>query len=146
MTDVERRLREEVALLQEEVRWLKDLLAPPGFLPAVFKLSAHEERTLKALLSRKEWTREALYESIYLYSNEPNIPDMRMIDTVICKLRRKIKPWGIEIETLYGQGFRIAPAMRAYAAKIIDEEHEKDRAAPRAGCAARGCEDGWIQI
>lgn len=133
MTEIERQLRDEVARLDEENRWLKDQLAPPGFLPAAFKLTTYEERVLKALLSREQWTRESLLASMYLDANERDIPDIRITDVIVCRLRRKLKRFGIDIETLYGKGFRIAPAIRAHAAKLIDEEHAKDREAFRSG-------------
>lgn len=55
--NTEQRLRAERDHFAAINRRLRDTLAPPGFLPTVFKLTAPEERVLKALLSWKEWTR-----------------------------------------------------------------------------------------
>ena len=44
-------LGERLDVLEAENRWLKQMLAPPGFLPKSFQLTSHEARTLKALLS-----------------------------------------------------------------------------------------------
>lgn len=130
-SNTERRLLAEQSRLAAENRRLRDMLAPPGFLPTVFKLTDQEERAFKALLSRDQWTRESLLASMYLDANERDIPDIRNTDSVVCKLRRKLEPFGIAIETYYGQGFRISPGMRARAALLIDREHEKDALASR---------------
>lgn len=129
VSPTERRLRAEIERLDEENRWLRDLLAPPGFLPAIFPLTATEERAFKALLSREQWTRESLLASIYLDANESDIPDIKIIDVMICKIRKKLKHLGIEIETFWGKGYRISPEMRARVTKIIADENAKDIAA-----------------
>jgi two-component system cell cycle response regulator CtrA len=128
MSPVERRLREENEHLREEVRYLRDLLTPPGFLPAMFPLTATEERAFKALLSREQWSKEALLASIYYDSQECDIPEIKIIDVIICKLRKKIKHLGIEIETFWNKGYRIAPHMKAKVALILEKELASDRA------------------
>lgn len=132
MSPTERDLRDQVANLEEENRWLRDMLSPPGFLPAIFKLTTNEERAFKALLSRDQWSKEGLLASIYFDAQECDIPEIKIIDVIICKLRAKVKHLGIEIETFWNKGYRISPQMRARTRMLIELELSKDDAAMRA--------------
>jgi DNA-binding response OmpR family regulator len=121
MTPVEIGLKLERDRLRLEVSRLRDLLAPPGYLPASLGLSPTEERAFKALVAHKEWTKEAFLMSVYLDTPEDDMPDIKMVDVLICKLRKKIEPLGLEIETLWKKGFRMSPAMRTRAAILVRE-------------------------
>lgn len=47
--------------------------------------------------------KEAMMHHLYqLYQEEP---DMKIIDVMICHIRRKTKPLGIEIRTVWGFGY-----------------------------------------
>ncbi|WP_206075921.1 winged helix-turn-helix domain-containing protein [Mesorhizobium sp. Z1-4] len=71
------------------------------------RLSGHEFtifETLRAAAGRLV-TREALMAVIYpLEQDEAQI---RIIDVWICKLRKKVKPLGVEIGTAWGRGYRL---------------------------------------
>lgn len=52
-------------------------------------------------------SQEALLRSIYgLQMDEPEI---KIIDVFVCKLRKKLKPLGVEIQTVWGSGYRLLP-------------------------------------
>jgi two-component system cell cycle response regulator CtrA len=122
-------LRRQVADARAENQRLRDELAPPGYVPAVFGLTPTDERAFKALLSRDQWTKEALLASIYLEHAEQDIPDIKIIDVSICKLRAKLKPFGLDIETFWGRGYRMTPATRARATILIDRALNDEAAA-----------------
>lgn len=122
------RLRRQNTRLEEENRWLKDQLRPPGFLPSAFPLTDREEALFKALISRPQWTREALLNSLYLGVSDRDLPDLRMVDVLVCKVRRKLKPFGLEIQTYWGKGFGMTADMRARAEKLIADETAKEAA------------------
>ncbi|MBN9457375.1 MAG: winged helix-turn-helix domain-containing protein [Bosea sp.] len=152
MTPTERRLREEIDQLREESRWLRELLRPPEFLPAVFRFTALEERAFKALLNRDQWPRESLHNVTYDEHNDRDLPDIKVIDVMICKMRKKLKPLGVEIETLYGQGYRISSEHKQRVRDVIAAEYAKEMAAadairakgiPVAGESER---QGWVEV
>jgi hypothetical protein len=53
---------------------------------------------------------------------EGDIPELTSIKTLICTLRQKLKPFGIEIETIWGEGWRITESNKAAARRIIGGE------------------------
>jgi DNA-binding response OmpR family regulator len=67
-------------------------------------LTASERTVLGVLMQRERATKDhvmsALYRDLARDEAEPKI-----VDVFICKLRRKLKPYGIEIGTLWGQGY-----------------------------------------
>lgn len=48
-------------------------------------------------------------------------PDAKIVDVFICKARKKIAPFGIQIETLWGQGYRLPPASKAAAMALFEK-------------------------
>ena len=91
-----------------------------------FELNAYEERALKALLSRTQWTKESLLASIYIDVSADEVPEIKTVDVLICKLRRKLKRFGIVIDTYWGDGYGIRLPNRAHLARIIEAEHDKN--------------------
>ena len=73
----------------------------------------------------KTATREMLANGIY--SLRPNDePDLKILDVYICKIRRKIEGMGIEIRTVWGQGWRMIVHEGAdNGAQNIDQHREK---------------------
>jgi hypothetical protein len=77
-----------------------------------FKLTRLEAGLLCALLRRQEAEKLALHRVIeqqrLTRMSQPDSPeptDPKMVDVIICKLRKKLKPWGIVIKTLWGKGY-----------------------------------------
>jgi len=52
-------------------------------------------------------SREALLRSIYGLQIEE--PEIKIIDVFVCKLRKKLKPLGVEIQAVWGSGYRLLP-------------------------------------
>lgn len=53
-----------------------------------------------------------------LYWDRPNeVPELKIIDVFVCKLRKKIKPLGLQIQTIWGQGYRFVPVATMGTAK-----------------------------
>jgi hypothetical protein len=51
--------------------------------------------------------------------NNPDPTDPKIVDVVICKMRKKLKVKSIEIQTLWGAGYFITPEHRAIAMSLI---------------------------
>lgn len=99
--------------LREQVRVLRAELRPaPGWEPpAELHLTPREATIVAALVARERCTREALM--IGLYSDCPDGRDPKILDVFICHIRRKLAPFGLTIETVYGAGYQMPPADRA---------------------------------
>ncbi len=90
-----------------------DLIIDAGIVVCnghVASLTMQEHALLEILAAAKGNVRskERLLASIYaLQPDEP--PELKIIDVFVCKLRKKLKPLGVEILTVWGQGYRLLP-------------------------------------
>lgn len=93
---------------------------PP--VPLAFGLTRRETEVLKVLMSRglstKEQILDAAWADKYAFDDEPQI---KIVDVFICKLRSKLKPFGIEIKTLWGNGYTMETAMKEKIRQINKE-------------------------
>ena len=127
----ERVLRKRLDLVEAETRWLRDMLKSPDFYPKAFGLSGYEGRVLKALMARGvPCSRPSLLASIYFDDSADEVPEIKTVDVMICKLRRKLKRFGIEIETHWGDGYRLKD--RALVTRAVEAEHAKELATAQA--------------
>lgn len=108
------RLRDRVAQLEEVVGFTIDL-------PIFLGLTTHEARLFGALMKRPVWTKEQLLFALYSGRHDDEQPEIKIIDVYVCKARKKLARFGIQIETLWGQGYRLSPEMKAKAMALIDE-------------------------
>jgi len=50
-----------------------------------------------------------IYDDLYAF--RPNtLPDPKIVDIYVCKLRPKLRPLGLEIETIWGTGYKLVDA------------------------------------
>lgn len=101
------KLREEIEERDETIRQLRAELSGPDELPGWLPhLTGRESDFLRVLASRDRLlTKEALYVAVY--GSTDNGPDLKIVDVIICKLRRKLIDHGIIIETVWGQGYKL---------------------------------------
>lgn len=86
-----------------------------------FKASPLEAAMLAVMLKRNEVTKEQLHSVIE--QNRPTAgkeeTDLKMVDVMICKLRKKLKPYDLEIKTLWGMGYLISAEHRELATRLL---------------------------
>lgn len=120
--DIEARLKVvevENDMLRERINMLERALGAQYVAPLVLCLTATEARVVGHMLERDHVTKDSvmavLYRDLARDEAEPKI-----VDVYICKIRKKFKPFGISIHTLWGQGYALPPAskmaLRALAA------------------------------
>lgn len=84
-----------------------------------FKVTAKEARLLGALLRRSECTKEQLLG--YMYDVTEDTPEIKIIDVFVCKLRKKLAAFALDIQTIWGRGYFISPEHRACAIQLLEE-------------------------
>lgn len=103
-------LEERVIELEGQVEKLTSAIlgqAPMAFM--ALGLTPHETGILGALMARPETrTKSQLMDALYGLRMTDEEPDQKIIDVFVCRLRRKLKPFGIKIETAWGQGYRLS--------------------------------------
>jgi len=74
-------------------------------------LTVHEFEILEALrhAAPRILSKEALLAALYQLRNEE--PEIKIIDVFVCKLRKKLRPLGVNIDTVWGRGYRLLPAV-----------------------------------
>ena len=114
-------LESENARLQERVFWLEEAMGATYETPIWLGLTGHEARILGILLKREVATKEMLLTALYSGRPDGEEPQIKIIDVFICKARKKLKAFGIEIETIWGRGYRLTPEMKARTLAIIQQ-------------------------
>lgn len=79
--------------------------------PVEWGLSHHQGRALRHLLKRNVATWDSLFA--VLYGDMPgDEPDIQAIYMLFHHMRRSLKPLGIEITTVYGEGYSLSSDMK----------------------------------
>jgi hypothetical protein len=107
----------EMKRLRDRVEELERILgtdrSTANRLRTAFELTPDQGKMLGMLMARSSVTHESLYAVIYGAKPECDQPEPKIVDVQICKLRARLKPYGFEIGTLWGEGYRLTPAMKA---------------------------------
>lgn len=100
-------LLRENAILRERVRQLEDALASSSItVPLEWGLTSTEARLFAHLVTRDVATKESIMTA--LYSDRPDDdPEKKIVDVFVCKIRAKVKPFGVEIATVWGKGYAL---------------------------------------
>jgi xanthine/CO dehydrogenase XdhC/CoxF family maturation factor len=119
-------LLEERDTLREHVRQLEEALAPTFVLPASGRLTPVEEKLIAALRVVGPSVLHRERAMIAIYGMGEDAPGQKALDILLCKLRKKLAQTRthIEIETVWGRGWRMSAESRAR----FDEAVRKDRA------------------
>lgn len=100
--------------LQEEVRQLKDELYGRGWrAPAEFRLTAQEDRALAALVAQPGARGIDFLFDAATRGNASEGERSRLVTVIICRIRRKMKPYGLRIDTHYARGYSLDHESRA---------------------------------
>lgn len=97
----------EIEMLRERIRQLENALVPPSIIvPIEYRLTGSEARMFAHLASRDFATKDGLM--LAMYSDRPDeAPEPKIVDVFICRMRKKIARFGVEIETIWGKGFAL---------------------------------------
>lgn len=92
-------------------------------LGRLFKVTPQQARLFLALLKRREVVRAQLHEASKsrAFGPDEEDTDKKIVDVVICKLRKKLKVFGIEIETMWAWGYGLNPEHRQRAIQLLNE-------------------------
>jgi DNA-binding response OmpR family regulator len=105
--------------LEEEVRQLREQLAPQIYWAPDLGLTNLDKRVLEALLGRSPTplTRERIM--VAAYPDPDRAPDAKIVDTVICRMRKRLALHGVRIGTGgYNCGWFIDKENAAILAKL----------------------------
>jgi DNA-binding response OmpR family regulator len=120
--DVDARLEAVEAendLLRARIAQLEELLGFTMGAPLVFRLTASEARVFGSLMKRDMVTKEHVMAALYR-DNARDEAEIKIVDVFICKIRKKIEAYGVEIDTVWGQGYRLRSEMKKLAESFYE--------------------------
>lgn len=115
--------------LRERLRALEKEFGFHDEVPIIFGLTATEAKVMSLLGARDSATRAQLMAAVLSGRMPVNEPDMKIVDVFVCKIRKKVKPFGIEITSLWGRGYRLSPEMKAKVAVYLAAQSQIPEAA-----------------
>lgn len=105
-------LRAENEALRERVAALEAVLIGEKRLPVEWRLTGSEARVFGVIASRELATKDAIHAALYGLDIDGGAEE-KIVDVFVCKIRKKLAPFGINIRTEWGRGWFIDPAERA---------------------------------
>ena len=113
------KIEEENELFRERILELESLLGMTFDTPPILGLTGHESRLLGFLISRDIVTKEAAMTCLYGHRPDGDAPEIKIVDVFICKLRKKLKIFGIDIKTQWGVGYFMAKSAKDSVAALL---------------------------
>ena len=109
--DVQRRLEvvtRENELLRERVATLERALLETRPLPLEWGLTGSEARVFGALVTREIATKDTIMYALYGDRLDADASvEPKIVDVFVHKLRRKLKPFGVIIQTCWAVGYAL---------------------------------------
>lgn len=112
-------LEDKIDDLRAELRDLRAAMACDLLPPASLHLTSAETRALTALFQRRRVSKESLADVVVKNLDACMDPD-NVLKTIICRLRSKLRPLGIEIATIWNQGYELQPVNLAKVGDLLN--------------------------
>jgi len=111
---------------------LKALLAgETEMIPGhIVHLSRAEEQILRMLMARSILTKDAF---LTVREAEGHDAEVKILDVFICKIRKKLEPFGIVIETVWGKGYTLNGAMKERVRELASRPAPAPETMPGVG-------------
>lgn len=111
-------LQAEVDRLVGRVEQLEAAMGMRVITPLEWRLTPMQMRVFGVLLSRELATKHAVMAALYRDDGRDEA-DPKIVDVFVCHIRRKLKSFGVPIETIWGQGYRLTPAAKDRARELM---------------------------
>ncbi|MGU3387191.1 helix-turn-helix domain-containing protein [Methylobacterium sp. D53M] len=115
-----RALQDENARLREQLAAMRAALSECPPLPQEWGLTPSQARVFAVLVRRPCPSRTAIMTALYSDRSETDAVDDPTIVTIfVHRMRRKLQPFGVEIQTLRGRGYALDEGTRARFADAV---------------------------
>ncbi len=106
-------LRERVAILETEIG-----IAHEPF-PVFLDLTTSECIILGVLMKNTAPRKSTFMTALYGGKMNDKEAELKIIDVFVCKMRSKLKAYGIDIETAWGAGYSLTEANKAKVRELM---------------------------
>lgn len=117
--DLIAKLEAENDQLRDRVRELEAMVGISFETPPQFGFTQKESVIFGLLLKQNLVRRTGMMDALYLHNQDE--ADIKIVDVFVCKIRKKLRAYGIEIRTQWGEGFYMPPASKAIAQGLLDQ-------------------------
>lgn len=109
--------RDRIDYLEEELRQLRESLAPITLFPIEWKLTATQQRIMAAFYKSADGflSHDQVFRASGSLADEPD----NLVKVQIMHLRRKIAQLGMQIKKRWGLGYEITPESRIAIKKAL---------------------------
>lgn len=114
-------LEAENDALRSRIRLLEETIGTRIDVPLVFGLTGQEAKMFGILYKRELVTKQQALDALYGDRPESDEAEIKIVDVFVCKMRKKMKPFDIQIETVWGRGYRIPAQSKATAAALLEQ-------------------------
>jgi two-component system cell cycle response regulator CtrA len=114
-------LETENEILRDRVIALEEMIGIRITVPLIFQFTIKEAMLFGILLKREMVTKQMAMDALYGLSASGEEAEIKIIDVFICKIRKKLKPFGIEVETVWGQGYRLTQAAKSTVQRHLEQ-------------------------
>lgn len=112
-------LEEENYQLRERIMLLEQALTADYDRMPIGGLTSSEAVVLAAISSTPEGaSKQRIFETLYAMRSSGEVPETKIVDVLVCKIRKKLKAIGVDIETVWGWGYRLPLASRETLAEL----------------------------
>lgn len=92
--------------MRERVRQLESLIMPSVHVPIEWRLTPAEARVFQHLTSRDVATKQSIMTALYSDRADDEV-EIKIVDVFVCKMRKKLTPFGVGITTIWGTGYAL---------------------------------------
>lgn len=103
--------RERIECLEEELRQLRESLAPVTLFPIEWRLTATQQRIMAAFYKAHDGYLS--HEQVFIASGSLAEEADNLVKVQIMHLRKKVAPLGMDIKKRWGLGYEMTPESRA---------------------------------
>lgn len=95
----------ENEMLRERIAALEALLGLTVEVPLELQLTAQESKLVGFMLKRDLISKSSAMMLLYGSRPDGEEAEPKILDVFVCHIRRKLKPFGLSIETRWGEGY-----------------------------------------
>ncbi|MCW2309680.1 helix-turn-helix domain-containing protein [Rhodobium gokarnense] len=115
----------ENEVLRARIAVLEDALMETKPLPIEWSLTGAEACVFGVLVNRSMATKDAILAALYRDVGKDEA-EPKIVDVFICKLRKKLRLFDVEIRTVWGQGYALAEETRRTFKKGAAEQNSPE--------------------
>jgi hypothetical protein len=106
-------------------------------LSKLFRTTRLQSTVLLRLMRRSICTKQMIHDAVEDNRGNPDEPTSeKIVDVVVCHIRKKLKPFGLALRTLHGQGYHMPPEDQYRASEMLREETANATRSYQISCGA----------